>query len=64
MWWFLRKTIDHKIVSDEDMKERIIDRQNTRLKDFDLAKLKIQFIKLIQKLEENSNDEFQKKSFI
>lgn len=43
----------HKIVSDEDVKERMIGRQNTRLKDFDLAKLKIQFTKLIEKLEEN-----------
>lgn len=41
--------IVHKIVSDEDMKERIIGRQNTRLKDFDLAKLKVQFIKLIER---------------
>lgn len=42
--------IVHKIVSDEDVKERMIGRQNTRLKDFDLAKLKIQFIKLLEKI--------------
>lgn len=41
--------IIHKIVSDEDVKERIIGRQNTRLKDFDLAKLKVQFIKGIER---------------
>ena len=42
--------IVHKIVSDEDMKERMIGRQNTRLKDFDLAKLKIQFLKFLEKI--------------
>ena len=40
----------HKIVSDKEMKECIIGRQNTRLKDFDLAKLKVQFIKLLEKI--------------
>lgn len=42
--------IIHKIVSDEDVKERMIGRQNTRLKDFDLAKLKIQFIRQLEKM--------------
>ena len=42
--------IVHKIVSDEDLKERMIGRQNTRLKDFDLAKLKILFVKQIEKM--------------
>lgn len=42
--------IVHNIVTDEDVKERMIGRQNTRLKDFDLAKLKVQFVKLIEKL--------------
>lgn len=39
--------IIHKIVSDEDVKERMIGRQNTRLKDFDLAKLKRKFVAIL-----------------
>lgn len=39
--------IIHEIVSDEDVKERMIGRQNTRLKDFDLAKLKRKFVAIL-----------------
>lgn len=42
--------IIHEIVTSKDVKERIIGRQNTRLKDFDLAKLKIQFTRIIKSL--------------
>lgn len=37
----------HKIISDPQLQEQIIGRQNTRLKDFDLAKLKRKFVEIL-----------------